>query len=70
MREAVRRRNRSTKAIEIQTGLSPRTAYEGFVAEATKIGELYADLAKEAYKPFEVLRGEGRAGEVKWCRQR
>jgi hypothetical protein len=24
------------------------------VAEATKIGELYVDLAKEAYKPFEA----------------
>ena len=24
-----------------------------FVAEATKLGELYVDLAKEAYKPFE-----------------
>ena len=25
----------------------------GFVAEATKLGELYVDFAKEAYKPFE-----------------
>jgi phasin family protein len=40
------------KAIEIQADFA-KTAYEGFVAEATKIGELYADLAKEAYKPFE-----------------
>jgi len=40
------------KAIEIQTDYA-RTAYEGFVAQATKIGELYADFAKEAYKPFE-----------------
>jgi hypothetical protein len=30
-----------------------KTAYEGFVAEATKLGELYADLAKETYKPIE-----------------
>ena len=28
-------------------------ALETFVAEATKIGELYADLAKETYKPIE-----------------
>ena len=28
-------------------------AYEGFVSKATKIGELYADLAKETYKPIE-----------------
>ena len=41
------------KAIEIQTGYA-KTAYEGFVAQATKIGELYADFAKETYKPFEA----------------
>ena len=40
------------KAIETQTEYF-KTAYEGFVAEATKIGELYADLAKETYKPIE-----------------
>jgi hypothetical protein len=42
------------KAIEIQTDYA-KTAYEGFVAEATKIGELYADLFKDAYKPFESV---------------
>jgi hypothetical protein len=40
------------KAIEIQTEYA-KTAYEGFVAQATKISELYADFAKETYKPFE-----------------
>ena len=40
------------KAIEIQSEYA-KTAYEGFVAQATKLGELYAGLAKEAYKPFE-----------------
>ena len=40
------------KAIEIHTDFA-KTAYEAFIAEATKIGELYADLAKETYKPFE-----------------
>jgi hypothetical protein len=44
------------KAIEIQTAYA-KTAYEGFVAQATKMGELYADLAKESYKPFETLVG-------------
>jgi hypothetical protein len=39
-------------AIEIQTSYF-KTAYESFVAEATKLGELYTDLAKETYKPFE-----------------
>lgn len=40
------------KAIEVQTAYA-KSAYEGFVAEATKLGELYADLAKETYKPYE-----------------
>ena len=40
------------KAIELQQGYF-KTAYEGFVAQATKIGGLYADLAKETYKPLE-----------------
>jgi hypothetical protein len=42
------------KAIEVQSDYA-KTAYEGFVAQATKIGELYTDLAKESYKPFEGL---------------
>jgi hypothetical protein len=42
------------KAIEVQSDYV-KTTYEGFVAEATKIGELYTDLAKESYKPFEGL---------------
>ena len=42
------------KAIEVQTEFA-KTSYEGFVAKASKIGELYADLAKESYKPFESL---------------
>jgi hypothetical protein len=41
------------KAMDIQTDYA-KTAYESFVAEATKMGELYADLAKETYKPFEA----------------
>jgi hypothetical protein len=40
------------KAVEIQNDYV-KTAYEGFVAEATKLGELYTDLAREVYKPFE-----------------
>jgi hypothetical protein len=50
------------KAFEVQSDYV-KTAYEGFVAEATKLRELYTDLAKEAYKPFE---GQwGRAASVK-----
>lgn len=40
------------KAMEVQTEYL-KSSYEGIVAEATKLGELYVDLAKEAYKPFE-----------------
>jgi hypothetical protein len=42
------------KAIELQAEYA-KLAYEGLVAEAGKIGELYADLAKETYKPIEAL---------------
>ncbi len=38
---------------ETQSAFSKK-AYEAFVAQATKFGELYADLAKEAYKPYEA----------------
>ena len=40
------------KAVEIQQDYV-KSAYEGFVAQATKMGELYVDLAKQAYKPYE-----------------
>lgn len=39
-------------AIEVQTQYL-KSSYEDFVAEATRLGELYVDLAKEAYKPFD-----------------
>ena len=42
------------KAIEVQSDYV-KTAYEGFVAETTKLGELYTDLAKESYKPLEGM---------------
>ena len=42
------------KAIEIQSDYV-KTAYEGFVAQSSKIGELYTDLAKETYKPLEGM---------------
>lgn len=32
-----------------------KSAYEAFAAEAKKISELYADLARQAYKPLEGL---------------
>jgi hypothetical protein len=47
------------KAIEVQSEFA-KIAYEGFVAEASKIGELYTDLAKETYKPFETMMAKAK----------
>ncbi|WP_394891792.1 phasin family protein [Mesorhizobium sp. AaZ16] len=41
-------------AIEIQADYA-KQAYEGFVAEASKLSGLYADMAKDSYKPFESI---------------
>jgi phasin family protein len=40
------------KAFEVQSDYV-KQAYEGFVSQTTKLGELYAGVAQEAYKPFE-----------------
>jgi hypothetical protein len=40
-------------AVAVQTDYL-KAAYEGFVTRSTKIGSLYADLAKDAYKPIET----------------
>ena len=32
-----------------------KSAYEGFVAQSAKLGEIYAGLAQETYKPYETL---------------
>lgn len=42
------------KAVEIQTDYA-RQAYEGFVAQASRVSELYAEIAKDAYQPFEAV---------------
>jgi phasin family protein len=39
-------------AMQIQSEYA-KSAYEGAVAQATKIGELYTGLVKEAFKPLE-----------------
>jgi hypothetical protein len=38
---------------ELQTSYA-KSAYESFITEATKMGEMYANLAKSAYKPYEA----------------
>ena len=41
------------KAFEIQSDHA-KSSYEGFVAQATKMGEIYADAARKAYQPYET----------------
>jgi hypothetical protein len=45
------------KLVELQSDYL-KTAYEAAIARATKIGELYSDLFKEAYKPYEAAFGK------------
>ena len=40
------------KAMEVQTEFA-KQAYEGLLAQSTKVGELYAGLFKETLKPVE-----------------
>jgi hypothetical protein len=40
------------QAVEIQSGFAKR-AYDGYMHQLSKIGGMYAELAKEAYKPME-----------------
>lgn len=42
------------EAFQLQSDFA-KSAYEDFVAEATKIGELYSSIAKEAFKPVEIV---------------
>lgn len=45
------------RAFEIQSDYV-KTAYETFIAESNRVSELYADMAKEVYRPFERYVGE------------
>jgi len=42
------------KAMEVQNEYL-KSSHEDFIAQSTKLGELYVDLAKAAYKPFEGM---------------
>ena len=48
------------KAMEVQSEYL-KASYEDFVAQSTRLSELYADLAKEAYKPFEGVMAKASA---------
>jgi phasin family protein len=44
-------------AFEVQSQYA-RSAYEDFVAETAKLGELYVEFAREAYAPLRTAFGE------------
>jgi hypothetical protein len=45
------------KAVELQSDYL-KTSYEAFIAQSNRMSTLYADLAKEVFKPFEGLVGK------------
>lgn len=51
-------------AIQVQTDYA-KSAYEAFVAQNKKLGELYAGLAKEMMKPVEAAAAAGAAATGK-----
>jgi hypothetical protein len=46
------------QAVEIQTSYAKR-AYDDYMQQMTKIGGMYANMAKEAYKPVEKMLQNG-----------
>lgn len=52
------------KAIELNTEFA-KSAYEGFVAQSTKMSNLYADFAKEAMKPVEAAFAKAKPAAAK-----
>ena len=50
------------KALEVQ-GAYMKSTYEGFVAQSTKLGDLYASFARDAFKPYEPRPSEARPTE-------
>lgn len=49
-------------AFELQSNFV-KSSYESYVSEATKLSEMYADLAKTVYKPYEapIAKATGKA---------
>lgn len=48
------------QALEIQSEYA-KSAYEAFVAQSTKVSEMYQNLAKDAFKTFEAPKATGKA---------
>ena len=47
------------QALEIQTSYA-RRAYEDYVQQMTKLGTLYSDMARDAYRPVEKMMQRSR----------
>jgi hypothetical protein len=47
------------QALEIQTSYA-RQAYEDYVQQMAKLGTLYSDMAREAYRPVETMMQRSR----------
>ncbi len=45
------------KAVEVQSDLL-RSAYEDYVGQVTRLGEIVTDMAKGAYRPYEAFFGK------------
>ena len=50
------------KAVEIQTEFA-KQSYESFVAQTTKFGELFTNLAKDTFKPVEEIFAKVQAAD-------
>jgi phasin family protein len=47
-------------AVQVQSEFA-KSQFEGLVAQASKVGEIYKDIAKEAFKPVESAFHKGSA---------
>ena len=45
-------------AVQLQSEFA-KSQFEGFVAQAAKVGEIYKDIAKEAFRPMEMAMNKG-----------
>jgi phasin family protein len=45
------------RALEVQSDYV-KTVYESYIAESNRVSELYADVVKEVYRPFERYFGK------------
>lgn len=46
-------------AIQMQSEFA-KSQFEGFIAQANKVGEIYKDIAKEAFRPMETAINKGK----------